>query len=482
MRKLCLGTVGVLSMTLLVASVALLVARVLQKAVELQVRQQTVLKNGTEFFEMWQEPPPPVYMQFYFFNLTNPLEVVQGEPPIVRQVGPYTYREHRLHVNVHFLDNGTKVSSLNPKTYFFEPEMSVGDPEAHLIRTINMPALVAMNMATATPMRFPAEILLILFDENLFTTRTVHELLWGYTDKLLSALHKFRPSIDPDFGFFKKMNGSDDGEYIVLSGEKNYLDFTKIVKWRGKDSLDWWTSPTCNMINGTDGDTFHPLIDTGETIYVFSSDFCRSMYLTFQKYVTVEGISAYRFSPPEKLFANASVNPDNAGFCVPAGNCLGAGLLNISACNQGAPIFLSPPHFYLSDDKYVQDIDGMHPNQEEHETYVDINPLTGVLVRAARRLQINTYVEKLPDFIQTGNIKTMFLPVFYVNESVVLDKASVAKLKTVLLETAVMTSVPYIIMALGILFGALFVALVCKPLRAREEASEDERAPLIRTS
>lgn len=54
-------------------------------------------------------------------------------------------------------------------------------------------------------------------------------------------------------------------------------------------------------------------------------------------------------------------------------------------------------------------------------------------------------------------------------QSVVLDKASVAKLKTVLLETAVMTSVPYIIMALGILFGALFVALVCKPFRAREE-------------
>uniref|UniRef100_A0A8C2KB83 Uncharacterized protein n=1 Tax=Cyprinus carpio TaxID=7962 RepID=A0A8C2KB83_CYPCA len=34
-----------------------------------------VLENGTEAFSVWRTPPPPVYMQFYFFNLTNPAEV-----------------------------------------------------------------------------------------------------------------------------------------------------------------------------------------------------------------------------------------------------------------------------------------------------------------------------------------------------------------------------------------------------------------------
>ncbi|XP_061439363.1 lysosome membrane protein 2 isoform X2 [Rhineura floridana] len=472
MRKVCLGLVGVLAVTLLVASIALLAARVLQKAVDLQVTQGTVLRNGTDLFEMWKEPPPPVCMQFYFFNLTNPMEVLQGESAIVRQVGPYTYREHRPRVNVHILDNGTKVSSLNQKSYFFEPEMSVGDPEVDLIRTVNMPAVVAMDMATATPMHIPAEFFLILYEENMFMTRSVHELLWGYTDRFLNALHKLRPSVNPVFGYFKQMNGTDDGEYIVLSGKENYLDFTRIIEWRGNHSLEWWTSPTCNMINGTDGSTFHPLIDKDETIYVFSSDFCRSLYLNFEKYVTVEGIPAYRFVPPEGLFANASVNPENAGFCVPAGNCFGAGILNVRACKEGAPIFLSPPHFYLSDDRYINDIDGMHPNKEEHETFLDINPLTGVLVRAARRLQINAYLRKLPDFIQTGNIRTMFFPVMYINESFVLDKASAAKLKTVLLESSVITSVPFILLALGIIFGVVFVVLVCKPLRAKEEGRD----------
>lgn len=36
------------------------------------------------------------------------------------------------------------MSALNPKTYVFEPEKSVGDPEVDLIRTINIPAVVSL--------------------------------------------------------------------------------------------------------------------------------------------------------------------------------------------------------------------------------------------------------------------------------------------------------------------------------------------------
>lgn len=54
--------------------------------------QQVVLRNGTEAFEAWENPPAPIYMQFYFFNLTNPAEVLEGERPAVLEMGPYTYR------------------------------------------------------------------------------------------------------------------------------------------------------------------------------------------------------------------------------------------------------------------------------------------------------------------------------------------------------------------------------------------------------
>ncbi|XP_066488580.1 lysosome membrane protein 2 [Tiliqua scincoides] len=481
MKKLCLGVLALLAVLFLVASIALLAAHVLQDAVGARVKKEVVLKNGTDSFKAWENPPPPIYMQYYFFNVTNPLEVLQGATPIVREVGPYTFRERKPRVDIHFLDNDTEVSSFKPVTYYFVREMSVGDPDVDRIRTVNVPAVTAMNMAAGTPLHFPVQIMLMLYQETMFVTHTVNEWLWGYEDRFLSAVHKLRPSIDPKFGFFYKENGTDDGEYVMQSGEKNYLDFTKIVTWKGKDTVDYWSSPYANMINGTDGSSFHPLISRDETLYAFVSDFCRSIYVTFEQDVTVKGIPAYRFTAPPKFFANISVNPDNAGFCV-GGHCLKAGLLNVSACKQGAPIFLSPPHFYLCDELYAKAIDGMHPNKGEHETFLDINALTGVLVRASRRIQVNVYIRKLPDFQLTGNIQDLFFPVFYLNESVLIDKASADKLKLALFESSVVTSIPYIAMTIGIIFGVLFVVLACRPFRTREEGTKDERAPLIRTS
>lgn len=54
--------------------------------------QNTVLRNGSETFDSWRNTPLPVYTQFYFFNVTNPEEILRGETPQLEEVGPYTYR------------------------------------------------------------------------------------------------------------------------------------------------------------------------------------------------------------------------------------------------------------------------------------------------------------------------------------------------------------------------------------------------------
>ncbi|XP_029455769.1 lysosome membrane protein 2 [Rhinatrema bivittatum] len=482
--KCCAYTAGALAVLLLVVSITLLVANIFQSAVERRVRQETVLKNGTEIFHDWENPPPPLYMQFYLFNVTNPQEVLAGETPMLKQIGPYTYREYRQRTDVQFLDNNTRISSLSPKMYIFEEEKSIGDPHVDLIRTVNIPVMAVLEMAKANFwVRTLVESILETYQEGMFVTRTVHELLWGYKDELLAYVHIWKPDIDPVFGLYYKMNGTDDGEYVVLSGDDNYLDFSRIVEWRGNRTLHWWTSDTCNMINGTDGTSFHSVISKEETIYLFSSDLCRSASLTYQSSQSVKGIPVYRFVPPSKLFANASVNPENAGFCVPAGNCLRSGVLNISVCKQDAPIFLSNPHFYQADDKFIYDIEGMHPNQEEHETFLDINPLTGIVVRAAKRIQINVHVRQIPGFTIPENIRTLVFPIMYLNESVLVDDESAEKLKSALLKANVIANIPFMIMVLGIVFGIIFIVLSCRKQSPKEEESTpEERASLIRTS
>lgn len=47
----------------------------------------------------------------------------------------------------------------------------------------------------------------------------------------------------------------------------------------------------------------------------------------------------------------------------------------LSFLPQGAPIVVSFPHFYQADPKYINAVDGLNPNKEEHETYLDLQPV-----------------------------------------------------------------------------------------------------------
>ena len=58
----------------------------------------------------------------------------------------------------------------------------------------------------------------------------------------------------------------------------------------------------------------------------------RSVYITFSDFESVQGLPALRYKVPAEILANTS---DNAGFCVPKGNCLGSGVLNVSVCKNG---------------------------------------------------------------------------------------------------------------------------------------------------
>ncbi|XP_062268681.1 lysosome membrane protein 2c [Platichthys flesus] len=477
LKSCCIYSTGVFSMFILIAGIALVLSNVFPLFVQSMVKKQVVLENGTETFEAWENPPAPIYMQFYFFNVTNPLEVLEGDRPAVVEIGPYTYREYRPMEQVNFLDNDTKVAAVNTKTYIFQPNMSRG-PETELIRTVNIPAMTVMEMVKDST--FEANLVssyMKATGEGLFTTRTVGELLWGYEDPLLKALHVIKPELDGVFGLFYKSNASNDGDYVFFTGQQNYKDFSRVDTWNGKSSLNWWTSDECNMINGTNGAFFHPVVTKNETLYMFTSDLCRSLYTLYEGDVTVKGINGYRFVPPSDVFANMSVNPANAGFCVPAGKCLGSGLLNVSVCKQGAPIIMSSPHFYQADEQIVNDVFGMVPKKEYHETFIDINPLTGIILQAAKRLQINVYVEQLPAFSQTGNVRTVVFPVVYLNESVVLDDTSILKLRAIALEQNVVVNIPFMLIGVGIILGGIFMFLMC---RLKEtESTPAERQPLL---
>lgn len=58
---------------------------------------------------------------------------------------------------------------------------------------------------------------------ELFMTRTVHEVLWGFKDPLLTKIHSLKPDVDEYFGLMWKVSR-------LFKEEENYLLFSCFAK------------------------------------------------------------------------------------------------------------------------------------------------------------------------------------------------------------------------------------------------------------
>ncbi|XP_019745645.1 lysosome membrane protein 2-like [Hippocampus comes] len=471
-RSCAIYAVGVISATLLIVGIGLTASQAFRKLMYNRLKKEIVLVEGSRVFESWKRPPPPVYMEYFFFNVTNLDEFLAGAKPVVNQVGPYTYREYRYKDNVTMVNDGKMVSAYNTKSFVFLRDKSVGDPSLDNIVTVNIPAWAAMNKAKGS--FFKSSILSVWMNtlkSGLFTTRTVDELLWGYEDPLLVRIAQMSSGVDTIFGFMYGKNGTNDGEFVFHTGEQNYLDYGRVETWKGQRQLTFWNSNHSNSIDGSDGSAFHPLLKKDERIYIFTPDLCRTIYMDFEKDVEVRGIPAYRFTPPRSVLASKEENPDNEGFCVTPQQCLGTGLLKVSPCRKGAPVVASFPHFYLGDSKYVAAIEGMSPERIHHQTYLDLNPTTGIIVRANKRAQINILINRISTFAKTKGLNETIFPVMFLNESVVIDEASAARVHKLLMIVKVVSNFPLIFVALG---GIMFLVLILLLIRERKQKASAE--------
>ncbi|KAJ7387093.1 CD36 [Desmophyllum pertusum] len=128
------------------------------------------------------------------------------------------------------------------------------------------------------------------------------------------------------------------------------------------------------------------------------------------------------------------------------------------------PLFVSAPHFYLGDSSLLEAVEGLSPNREEHGTFLNLEPHTGISVKSSKRLQINVKVEPVASISQTSGIRNMFFPVLYINETATIDSASAEKLKSEVLSK--FTIVHGIELGL-VLLGALLIIIAAIMLIVR---------------
>uniref|UniRef100_A0A8C6CFN2 Platelet glycoprotein 4 n=1 Tax=Moschus moschiferus TaxID=68415 RepID=A0A8C6CFN2_MOSMO len=147
----------------------------------------------------------------------------------------------------------------------------------------------------------------------------------------------------------------------------------------------------------------------------------RSFYAVFGAEINLKGIPVYRFVLPSRIFASPLQNPDNHCFCtekIISKDCTLYGVLDISKCKEGKPVYISLPHFLHASPEIAEPIEGLSPNEEEHSTYLDVEPITGFTLQFAQRMQINILVKPAKNIVALKGLKHNYLvPILWLNET-----------------------------------------------------------------
>merc|ERR1719447_644100 len=102
-------------------------------------------------------------------------------------------------------------------------------------------------------------------------------------------------------------------------------------------------------------------------------------------------------------------NPDNECYCREGIPCMKTGVLHMGPCKVsdalpgGAPMALSYPHFYQADESYLNAVEGLNPQKEKHEFYVDISPDFGFPLAIRPRFQLNVVIRRDEDVESMSN-------------------------------------------------------------------------------
>ncbi|XP_071446190.1 sensory neuron membrane protein 1 [Hetaerina americana] len=379
------------------------------------VAENVLLKEGSQSWDLWKKLPIPLRFEVYFFNVSNVKDINNGQMPLVQEIGPYVYQEYREKVDIVTNEKNGTAAYYQKTNFVFDPEASGGLKETDKITILNV----------------------AIMKNNTFDGRYEVKLGW-----------------------------SENGPTPTVEGVRQ---LGEIVRWQNSSTLSTWSGEKCNKITGTDATIFHPYLTKDSRIDIFSTDLCRSLTALYDSDSSYKGIDSLKFTAHERLLADVNKNPDNYCYCPTDNACMLRGALDLTPC-QGAPAVITFPHFYMADEKYLTMVSGLKPVKEKHETFLEIEPNTGVPLNGGKRVQFNMMLKKIKDINIIKNAPSALFPVAWINEGVELDDANVNKLKDQLVNNLkIVAGVQWTLIGIGI---ALILAGTCFIILAKVKFSK----------
>jgi hypothetical protein len=161
------------------------------------------------------------------------------------------------------------------------------------------------------------------------------------------------------------------GTYNVHTGKS---DINKIGSIELYNDLNYnpYYQGECSKLHGSTGELFSPTRQR-DSIDVFIADIYRTLTLDYEKDVMVNNILGFKYLAGKRVIDNGTNYAENLCF---NNDKYPSGVMNISASRYSSPVFMSYPHFFEADEYYLQNVDGMNPNRDKHQSYITLEPVS----------------------------------------------------------------------------------------------------------
>lgn len=442
----------------------------------------------------------------YLFNWTNPEKFTINKPHFT-QVGPYYFREVRQKDNVKFNHENKTVSYRQRRFWYYDAKRSNGSLD-EIVTNLDGVATSAVHKIRYWDPDWQKSLSFLMSSTSrrLYTSKKVDEWLFtGYSDNLLT-MGKMMPIEDvPNFdrfGWFYMKNGSTDidGHINMETGEDDISQLGIVRKWNYRDTMKFYKGP-CNVIEGGAGE-FWPPNRMQDDITLFSTELCRPLIYEYEKTVSHFGIEGYRYVLDKKTLGNdtrrrypheqakyfepttttedffaaehlsemgitttsdndrsseksseySDDDPDviNMGNCYCGGECTPSGLINVTACRYGAPVFASLPHFHKADPILLNQVDGLSPNDKDHSFSITVEPRTGIPLKVVARLQVNLLIQPSEIVTLFKNVPKMYIPMIWFELTAEVTEEMSSGLRQLLAVPVVMLSIGITMIVVGL--------------------------------
>lgn len=299
-------------------------------------------------------------------------------------------------------------------------------------------------------------------------------LFEGYDDPLIKVASEVLGTYPfTKFGYFYGRNGTSMEQYNIYTGSQGNSDkFTVIEKYRNKTKMEVWDGDECNAVRGTDGSSYPPFLDKSRSLQLFAADMCRVMDLVYKETGEFYGHPTYEFELSPDTFDNGATNPKNKCFCS-GGHCLKPGAFNLSQCTFGAPLALSYPHYYNADPSYLENIEGLHPNPQQHASYFFLEPLVSFPMNVSAKFQLNAMLERIPHFSFFDHLPDMLFPLVWFEEKGQMTEKIVGEFESQLYKPFFYVRIGvYCLIGVGATLGISAVLLFVVARKQRSDSHE----------